>query len=304
MLSAARLRVLHEVARQGSLTAAASALNYTVSAVSQQISLLERESGTRLLDRHPRGVRLTEAGRVLARHAAAVDSELRAAQAALRAIGSGDGGRLRFGSFPTANAALMPAAVAAFRAVRPGVDLELAELDRDEGMAAVADHRLDIALVYEFPVVPLTVPAGVETVPLLVDPLHIMLPRDHPLAAASRVPLASLAGEDWIQGVHHGSTMAVLPQAGLAAGFEPRILFRTDDQMTVRGLVAAGLGVALASWLTLSSLPPGLVAVPLEEWSLTRTVLAALPPAERRLPAADAMVEALRAAGTAVEREF
>jgi DNA-binding transcriptional LysR family regulator len=298
MLNVARLRLLHAIHRLGSLTAVAAELNYSTSAVSQQISLLERETGTALIRRHPRGVRLTEAGRVLAGHAATIEAELRAAEAALTEVNRGQAGRLRFSSFLTANAVLMPRAVAAFQATHPQVSLELAELDRDESLAAVRDHELDIALVYEFPGIPM-ITGDIETVPLLIDPLHIILASDHRLAARNRLSLKDLAGQRWIQGVHHGSTINVLPQACRAAGFEPDILFRTPDQVTVRGLVAAGIGVALAPSLALPSLPSDVVARPLDEPSLVRTVYAALP--RHRLPAADAMLETLRKVSTELQ---
>ncbi|SEG65071.1 DNA-binding transcriptional regulator, LysR family [Nonomuraea solani] len=302
MLDLARLRVLREVARHGSLTRAAAALSYTTSALSQQIAVLEREAGALLLERHARGVRLTEAGRALVRHTERVLTELRAAESALAAISTGEGGRLRFGSFTTANATLMPPAVRAFQRARPGVEVELTEADRDEAMAAVAAHELDLALVYEFPVVPLEVPPTVEVRPLLADPLHIALPPDHRLAGRERIRLAELAGERWIQGVHRGSTIDVLPKACREAGFEPRIAFRTDDQITVRGLVAAGLGVALAPFLTLPATAPDLVVRPLSEPSLTRTVMTATPAGRYRLPAATAMIEHLRAVAADLTR--
>jgi DNA-binding transcriptional LysR family regulator len=265
MLALARLQALHEVARHGSLTRAAEVLRLTTSAVSQQITLLERETRVQLLERHARGVRLTEPGRALVRHADAVFTELRAAEAALAAIGRGDAGRLRFGSFPTANAVLMPRAVAAFRRQHAEVDLTLREADSDDGLAQVAEHHLDLALTYEFPLVPMTVPPGVTVSPLLDDPLFIVVSANHRLAARRRLRLSDLAEESWIQGVRHGSTAEVLPQACQRAGFEPRIAFRTDDQMTVRGLVSAGLGVALAPSLTLPTTPPGLVVIALNE---------------------------------------
>ncbi|MCO1659773.1 LysR family transcriptional regulator [Pseudonocardia humida] len=295
MLNVPRLRVLYEVAKAGSLTGAAKELNYTPSAVSQQLALLQKETNARLVERHRRGVRLTESGRQLVRHAAAVLAELRTAEAALDAVARGEGGRMRLGSFPTANATLMPRAVAAFQADRPVVELDLVELDSDEGLAQVAEHQLDIALVYEFPMTPMALAPDLEVLPLVVDPLHIMLPSDHPMAGKGSIGLAELSGERWIQGVRHGSTIQVLPQACRAAGFEPGIVFRTDDQMAVRGLVAAGLGVALVPWLALSTVPPGVVVRPLDEPNLTRAVSAALPSPARRLPAAVAMVESLRA---------
>lgn len=294
MLDVTRLRVLREVSIHGSLTGAAEALSFTISAVSQQIAVLEREAGTQLLVRHARGARLTEAGRALVRHAEVILTELRAAENSVAAIAQGAGGRLRLGSFTTANATLMPRAVSAFQRRFPEVEVDLTEIDRDEAMAALVAHELDLALVYEFPVVPLEAPPGLELSPLLVDPLHVALPPDHRLADRQSLRLTDLAEDRWIQGVHHGSTIDVLPRACENAGFEPHIAFRTDDQMTVRGLVAAGLGVALAPSLTLSATPSGLVVRPLNEPSLTRTVAAATPAGHYRLPAATIMIDHLR----------
>lgn len=290
-----RLRVLHEVARCGSLTRAAETLAYTTSAVSQQVSALEREAGAQLLERHARGVRLTEAGRALVEHTDAILTELRAADASLAAIAGGTGGRLRLGSFVTANATLMPQAVHAFQLRYPDVRVDLVEADIDEALPALAALQLDLALVAEFAVVPVEKPAGVELEQLLVDPLGIALPDGHRLAGRQRVRLVDLAEERWIQGVRNGSTADVLPRACRQAGFEPDIVFRTDDQMTVRGLVAAGLGVALAPWLTLPATPPGLVVRPLVETSLVRTVMVATPARRYQLPAAAHLVEHLRA---------
>lgn len=303
VLDVHRLRVLREVARHGSLSRAAEALSYTPSAVSQQIATLERDAGVQLLERHPRGVRLTEAGRALVGHTEIILAELRAAETSIAAIGRSDAGRLRFGSFTTANAALMPRAAAAFRAEHPDVQLELLEVDTDEAAAMVAARELDLALVYEFPVVPARMPAGVDLTPLLNDPLHLALPAGHRLAGRKRIRLPELAAETWIQGIHRGSTIDVLPRACRQAGFEPDIAFRTDDQMTVRGLVAAGLGVALAPWLTLGATPPGIVIQPLAEPSLTRRVMAATPAGAYRLPATFAMIDQLRAIAAAMAHE-
>ena len=297
MLNLARLRVLEAAARTGSLTAAAAELSYTTSAVSQQIAALERDTGARLLERHPRGVRLTEAGRVLVAHTGTVIAELQAAEDELAAVRHGSGGRLRFASFPTANAVLMPKAVAAFAPRRPQVELLLSELDRDDGLAGVADRELDLALVYEFSLVPVVVPEGVAVRELLPDPVYIMMPVSHRLARRRRLRLAELADEAWIQGVRHGTTLDVVPRACRAAGFEPDIVFRTDDQTTVRGLVAAGLGVAMVPQLMVPSVPAGLVVRPLDEPALTRRVMVAHP-SSGTLPAAEAMIEALESAAS------
>lgn len=293
MLNVVRLQVLRAVAEAGSLTAAARELSYTPSAVSQQISLLERELDVQLVVRHRRGVRLTEAGRVLTHHAAAVLGELAAAEVAVAAVARGQGGRLRFGSFPTANATLMPLAVAAFRETHPGVDLELVELDGDEGVCEVAEHRLDIALTYEFPLVPLVCPRDLDTVTLLDDALRIMLPAGHPLAGRESLRLTELRDERWIQGARHGSTLDVLPLSARSAGFEADIVFRSDDQMAVRGLVAAGVGIALVSSLSLSLVPDGVVARRLDEPTLVRRIMVVVPGEAQRLRAADDMITML-----------
>jgi DNA-binding transcriptional LysR family regulator len=295
MLDVARLRVLRQVARSGSLSAAAEALSYTPSAVSQQVATLEREAGATLVERGARGVRLTEAGRVLVAHAERILTELRAAEASLEAVAGAGGGRLRFGSFPTANARLMPQAVAAFRQRHPEVELTLTEADRDEGLALLATHELDLALVYEFGGVPFP-PASVSQIALthlLDDPLYIAMAPAHPLAHRRRLRLAELADQDWIQGVHRGSTIDVLPKACRAAGFEPRIAFRTDDQVTVHGLVAAGVGIALVPQLTVPTVRPDLVIRPLGSTALRRRVYAAAPKGRYRLPAATRMLTLL-----------
>lgn len=128
------------------------------------------------------------------------------------------------------------------------------------------------------------------------------MPTDHRLARRRRLRMGDVADEAWIQGVRSGSTLDVLPMAGRAAGFEPEIVFRTDDQTTVRGLVAAGVGIAMVPSLIVSSLPPGVVVRPLDEPALTRSVMAALA-ASDPLPAALAMVETLETIGALVREE-
>src|SRR5215475_12254314 len=127
MLDVKRMRILKEVAHRGSISAAAEALSYTQSAVSQQIAALEAETGLALLERHPRGVSLTAAGQTLVGHADGILTRLEAAEEAMEAIAGVRGGRLRMASFPSAGATLMPRAIAEFRAAHPGVELSLAE---------------------------------------------------------------------------------------------------------------------------------------------------------------------------------
>jgi DNA-binding transcriptional LysR family regulator len=293
MLNVNRLRILQEVAESGSLSKAAEAVGHTVSAVSQQITVLEQEAGARLIERHPRGVYLTEAGRLLVDHTDVILAEVRAAELALGALGAGKRGQLRIASFTTANAAFLPQAIRIFAGHHPGITLALTEADCDESAQMLARRRADLALVYEFPAVPLR-RDGLRLTSLLDDALHVALPSDHRLAGSPRLRLTELADEPWIQGAHRSSTADVLPHACRRAGFEARIAFRTDDQMTVRGLVAAGHGVALASSITLGSTPPGLVVLPLDDPSLVRRVFAATRADAPAPQAADAMIDCLR----------
>jgi molybdate transport repressor ModE-like protein len=295
MLDVRRLRVLREVARHESLSAAAASLSYSPSAVSQQIAALEREVGVGLVERGARGAVLTDAGQALVRHAEEILGHIATAQEELQAMIGLTKGRLRLGAFSTAGAVLVPRAVKAFRDRHPDVDVSLVELDPEEAVAHLRAREIDLALVYEFPAVPGPPLDGLDYVPLLDDPLYIALPDGHRLAARRRVRLADLGGEPWIQGVYRGSTVAVLPAACRAAGFEPEIVFRSDDHMAVQGFVAAGLGVAVVPRLTVPTARPDVAIRPLEIEGdlLTRHVGAAMPAGSYRAPAAAAMVDVL-----------
>jgi molybdate transport repressor ModE-like protein len=148
MLDVRRLRVLREVALRGSFSAAAEALTYSQSAVSQQIAALEREAGTRLVERNGRGIRLTDAGRALVRRADAILVELAAADAELQAIAGLRGGRVRVSTFASAATALLPAAVTAFRAAHPAVQVELSLVEAtEEAIGGLRTGRADLVLV-------------------------------------------------------------------------------------------------------------------------------------------------------------
>src|SRR6185503_4376036 len=149
MLDVKRLRVLREVAAHGSFSAAAEALAYTQSAVSQQIAALEREAGTVLVDRNARGVKLTEAGEALVRHADAILTRLADAEAELEAIAGLRGGRLRLAAFPTVGATLMPLAIATFRERHPDIELTVRQLEPEDSLPLLKSGELDIALTIE-----------------------------------------------------------------------------------------------------------------------------------------------------------
>jgi len=295
MLNVARLRVLREVAHRGSFSAAAEALSYTQSAISQQIATLEAETGLALLERHPRGVTLTAAGQTLVGHAEGILARLDAAEGALAAIAGLRGGRLRMASFSTAGATLMPLAIATFRAAHPDVELTLAEGEPEEIAPRLAAGELDLALLFEFAG---EAPLGEDAtrVELLEDPMYLALPRAHPLAARAQLRLADLRGEAWVQASSASPCARHVVRSCHAAGFEPNVAFESDDYQTVQGLVAAGVGVALIPQLALSVVREDIAIRALAPAPPVRQVIAAIPTGARLVPAAPAMLGVLQQA--------
>src|SRR4051794_6885249 len=187
MLDVRRMRVLREVAVQGSFSAAAEALSFTQSAVSQQIAALEREAGTVLVQRNARGVRLTEAGEALVRHADAVLARLAEAEAELEAIAGLRGGRLRMASFESARATLMPMAIALFREQHPEVELSMLMGEPEDTEPKLKAGEIDLTIGFG---AKLAADDGIERHFLLDDPMLLVLPPDHPLAKKRNLRLA------------------------------------------------------------------------------------------------------------------
>ena len=299
MLNVTRLKVLDEVARRGSFSAAADALDYTQSAISQQIAALEQEAGMTLLQRHPRGVSLTAAGQTLVGHAEGILARLESAEAALGAIAGLRGGRLRMASFPTAGATLMPLAIATFRARHPDIELTLAEGEPEQIAPRLRAGELDLALLFEF-----GDSAGTDEltrVELLEDPLYLALPREHKLATKRKLRLEDLRGEAWVQTSSSSPCARQVVRSCHAAGFEPNVAFESDDYQTVQGLVAAGVGVALIPELALSVVREDIAIRALSPRPPVRQVVAATPAGARLLPAAPAMLAELEAAAARYE---
>lgn len=291
MLNLARLRVLTEVLTRGSFSAAADALSYTQSAVSQAIARLEAETGAVLVVRDRRGVRPTAAGATLVQHAEIILAQVATAEAELEALLGLRGGRLRVASFPSAGATLMPLAVAIFRRRYPDVELSLAEAEPEEIAPRLLAGELDLALLFRFP--PAVPEAGLHVVPLLDDPMHVALPADHSLASSPRLTLADLRGEQWVQTSVSSPCARHVVHCCLNAGFEPQVSFESDDYETVQGLVAAGVGVALIPRLALTRVHPGVVVRSLTPASPSRSVVAATVSGPGVAPAARSMVEVL-----------
>ncbi|MFE5493150.1 LysR family transcriptional regulator [Streptomyces virginiae] len=250
--------VFLHVARLGSLTAAARSLGYTQSAVSRQIQTLEDEWGAPLFDRLPRGVRLTEAGHVLLPHAEAVGERLRTARAEFDALRTLGAGRLRIGSFSTADAALLPRALAAFRDRHPAVAVTRTEGPSAKHLALLSAGELDLAVVADTSGRP---PRDCTPHHLLDERMYVALPGGHRLAGRAGLRLAELADEEWIAaGIRPEET---LMHSALAGGFRPRTGFVAADWIAKQGFVAAGLGVTLVPELAASAVRPDLALVPL-----------------------------------------
>jgi DNA-binding transcriptional LysR family regulator len=276
MMRADRLRVLREVARRGSFSAAADALHLTQPAVSRHVAKLERETGMRLVDRLPGRLRLTDAGRALVEHAEAVMAALSAAERSLDALRGGEAGTLRIASFPSAAVSLVAGALRAFHRAHPNVEVSFVDAQSNEALGVVRAGEADVGLA--FGPAPADA-AGLRLLPLLSDRLKAALPMTHPLATRARVRLAELRDEGWIV----GTTATLTIDACRAAGFEPRIVARSDQQNAAHAFVAAGLGVTLVTSLRLVHPAHRLAVVALSDPGVERQVyaatLAAAPPA-------------------------
>jgi DNA-binding transcriptional LysR family regulator len=281
-----RLLTFRAVAHQRSFSQAARELALSQPSVSQQVAALERELGTRLLDRRPGGLKLTSAGAVLLEHADAVAERLELARTQLAEIAAAERATLRIGAFPTALATLVPAAVQQLAGAR--VIVEEGAADALSGRVRSGD--LHLAVTFQDATLPRREPAGLERRDLMRETFHVALAAGHPLAGRARVQLAELADDGWTA----PSADGIIVRTCRAAGFEPRITSITRDQLAIHALVERGLAVTLV---------PALLAGPFRDLPLRplagggpeRDVYALLPPGGRH-PLAGAALDALAAA--------
>lgn len=242
------LAALQAVADEGSFGRAAEQLGYTQSAVSQQIQVLERIVGQRLVERPggPRRVSLTEAGQLLLRHASGIVARLQAAQADLAAFAEGSAGTLRVGTYQSVGARVLPRLLREFTEAWPDVAVQLTE-SADDGLLVNLVERGEL----DFSFVMLPAEEGpVETVELMRDPYVLVLPADSPLATRSKPPsLREIAAMPLI-GNRQCRSIHQIEHRFRDAGLEPRIVFRSDDNGTIQALVATGVGAALVPLLT------------------------------------------------------
>ncbi len=278
--------MLREVVKQGSFSGAAESLDYTQSAISQAIARLEGEAGAQLVLRDRGGIRPTAAGATLVEHADTILTTIQTAEEELANVLGVRSGRLRLASFPSAGSTLIPRAVAMFRRDHPDVTLTLAEGEPEQIAPRIRAGEFDLALLFEFPGTGGRLREGLRSVTLLEDPMFVALPADHRLARKGALRLADLHGEDWVQTSSDSPCACHVVRLCLAAGFEPRVTFESDDYETVQGLVAAGVGVALIPRLALSHVNPRVVVRSLSPRTPSRKIIAVTPPGGASAPSA------------------
>lgn len=299
MLDVRRLRLLRELAHRGTIAAVAEALAFTPSAVSQQLSALEREAGLPLLERSGRRVVLTPAGRTLVRHAETVLEQLEQATADLAGARQGLAGPLRIGTFPSAGRTMIPAALRTLARQHPALEPMISEIDPARVADALRAAELDVALIHEYDFAASRAEPGLGTEALCTEAMYLASATAAAHAPLVRVELADPAAishrrdAPWITATPGTMCHQMTMHACQAAGFTPHARHLVDDFATTLALVAAGQGVALVPQLGLADPPPGIV---LTRVPLSRRTRIAYRSGAARHPAVAAVSAAFRSA--------
>jgi DNA-binding transcriptional LysR family regulator len=297
MLELRRLRLLRELSERGTIAAVADALQFTPSAVSQQLAILEREVGVPLLERAGRGVRLTDPALVLVEHADALLERAALAEADLAAAAGTVTGRGRIAAFQSVSLRLAAPAMEALARDAPRLRCELLEAEPEQALPALALGDVDLVLGDEWQHQPWRLPTGLERHELLRDPVNLILPARHPAARRHNeaVPLAELAGEAWTTG-HVGMAWEELTQRTCRqyGGFDPDIRHRTNDAIVSLALVARGLAVALLPDLVLPGRHPGIALRRIAEAPVERSIFAVTRSSDAARPSTQALLSAMR----------
>jgi DNA-binding transcriptional LysR family regulator len=302
VLDLRRLSILVTVAEEGSFTAAAERLYMTQSAVSQQMSLLERDAGIDLFRRVARGVELTAAGQLLTGRARALLTDSLAIEQELHRLARG-GREVRLAAFVSAGVELLPQTFRAF--MRRSPDSQLVVRDTSgEALSLLGNGVVDAVLIWDYDFEPLPADHRFARIHLADDPMMVVLPAGHPLAGQERVRLADLATDKWVTRAHR-ALYGPEPYEKMfrIAGFEPDIVFRAADYQILQGMVAAGTGVSLAPRLSLYPHRPDVVVLPMAEPAFARAITVwTLPQMAAASPVAE-LVAALREAAAALTGE-
>lgn len=297
MMELRRLRLLHELARRGTVAGVAEALAYSPSSVSVQLAELEREAGTQLLRKVGRTLQLTPAGHRLAEHAADALARDEAVLAELATLSGAPRGRLRLAFLQTPALALLPSTLATLARTAPDLHVEVEQSETAPGIADLRSRAVDLVVGSEYDVVPVPRHHDVHREDLLREPVYLALPVDHPAAGeAGPVPLADVEHAVWAAGrpgTGHAATVDHL--CNRLGDFAPDIRHRTDDGLILRALVASGQAVTILPAL-LASATPEVVARPIAEGDVQRTIFTAARASAARSPAILAVREALRVA--------
>jgi DNA-binding transcriptional LysR family regulator len=303
MLDLRRLRLLRELNARGTIAAVADALQYTPSAVSQQLAMLEREAGVPLLERAGRGVRLTDAALVLVDHAEALLERADLAEADLAAAAGTVAGRGRIAGFQSVTLHLALPAMRALTREYPRLRCELIDAEPELSLPALALGDLDLVLADEWHHQPRRLPPGVERHDLREDPVHVILPARHRLARRYRdeIPLRELAGEAWITApAGMGWEEMTIRTCRLLGGFDPDIRHRSNDAAITTALVAGGLAVAIFPELPLTGGVRGIAVRPIAEGPVSRNIFAATRAADSARPSTQALLAAVHKVATAL----
>lgn len=294
MLDLKRMRVLREVAERGSFSAAAETLYVSQSAISQQISALEREVGSPLLLRLRSGPVLTDAGKLLVAHADAAMCRLEQAEEELAELNGLGAGELRLASFSSASATVVAAAARKFVKLHPEVRLSLAEAEPENALPRLRRGEFDIALAFDFELAPLEEDDDVAMMLLLDERMHVALPPEHPLADRDSVRLEELSDDPWLCGGNETNCRQLTLRSCQAAGFTPDVAYESNDYTTMLALVQAGMGVTLVPDLALLIPSPEVPILEIEPEAPVRRVWAATLAAGTRSAATGQMLEVLR----------
>ncbi|MEW1548829.1 LysR family transcriptional regulator [Streptomyces tsukubensis] len=303
MIEPRRLRILRAVADHRTVTAAAAALYLTPSAVSQQLSALEQETGHALLIRGGKGVRLTPAGEILLTHTHAVLAQLERAEAELAAYADGAAGAVTVAAFATGIAEIVAPALRALAVHHPAVAVRVRDAEGDQSLPLVLDGEADIAVAVEYRGAPGADDPRLSRVPLHAEPFDAVLPDDHPLGARDTIELAALADSDWIGPYPGNPCHDMVIRACERAGFTPRLVHSSDDFRANVALAAAGAGVALVPRSALRGTDlKGTAVRPVSGPAATRRVFAAVRRGAEAHPLLRPVLGALSAAAAGLDR--